>query len=118
MNSICGSNTYPMRMPPDPFLLLFPDAEQGYKDALARAGIRLIPELMVKSDQLQDVMPSVYEKYHPDAFSLRTKIIPFSWHSSGRKACPFQLPRFTYRPYKTYKTYKFADKFAVSGARR
>lgn len=47
-----------------------PDAEQGYKDALARAGIQLIPELLVKPKQLQEVLPSIYEKYHPDGFSL------------------------------------------------
>ena len=49
-----------------------PDAEQGYKDALARAGIPLIPELMVKSDQLQEILSAVYDKFHPDGFSLRT----------------------------------------------
>ena len=48
-----------------------PDAEQGYKDALARAGISLIPELMVNPKQLPEVLPEVYEKFHPDGFSLR-----------------------------------------------
>lgn len=49
-----------------------PDAEQGYKDALSRAGIPLIPELMVNRNQLQEVLPAVYEKFHPDGFSLGT----------------------------------------------
>ena len=48
-----------------------PDAEQGYKDALSRAGIPLIPELLVNPNQLPEVLPEVYEKFHPDAFSLR-----------------------------------------------
>ena len=47
-----------------------PDAEQGYKDALGRAGIPLIPELMVNPKKLQEVLPSVYDRFHPDAFSL------------------------------------------------
>lgn len=49
-----------------------PDAEQGYKDALSRAGIPLIPELMVKSGKLPELLPSLYEKFRPDGFSLGT----------------------------------------------
>ena len=47
-----------------------PDAEEGYKDALRRASIPLIPELMVKSRQLPEVLPSLYEAFRPDGFSL------------------------------------------------
>ena len=48
------------------------DAEQGYKDALSHAGIPLIPELIVNRKQLPEVLPAVYEKFHPDGFSLST----------------------------------------------
>lgn len=53
-----------------------PQILEGYKEALAQAGIPFDPVLVVPQKEFNEKLPDLYDKHHADAFSLRVLDYP------------------------------------------